>query len=208
MGPNDHTATNRSTYDRIARAYAEKHNCGDPSKEDWFSGLQDAFLASLPVEGLLADLGCGPGTDGSRFAKEGYRVIGMDLSAGMLSIAARGLVGRLAQADLRALPVDCGRLDGIWCVAALLHVPEQDTDQVLREFRRTLRHSGSLALVTALGESSRFEAVPYAPDEQRWFVYRHPDRLREQLRVAGFRIRMEDQAPGNRVWLTVLAQAA
>lgn len=131
----------------------------------------------------------------------------MDLSAGMLSAADNGLVGRLAQADLRALPVGSGRLDGIWCVAALLHIPEQDTVRVLHEFRRALRHAGSLALVTALGESSRFEVVPYAPDERRWFVYRRQDRLRVQLEATGFKIRMEDQVPGNRNWLTVLAQA-
>jgi SAM-dependent methyltransferase len=77
----------------------------------------------------VADLGCGPGSDGARFAGEGYRVVGMDLSAGMLAIAARRLDGRVTQADLRRLPLVSGRLDGIWCVAALLHVPEDDTDQ-------------------------------------------------------------------------------
>jgi SAM-dependent methyltransferase len=125
----------------------------------------------------------------------------------MLAIAARSLGGRALQADLRAIPLASHQLDGIWCIASLLHVPEQDTDRVLLEFRRTLRHSGSLALVTALGESSRFEPVPYAPDEERWFVYRHADRLIKQLVAAGFHTRIEEQIQGDRLWYGVLAEA-
>jgi len=131
----------------------------------------------------------------------------MDLSAGMLTVAARSLGGRVAQADLRALPIQGGRLDGIWCSAALLHVSDEDTAQVLQEFRRTLKPSGSLALVTALGDGARLEAVPYAPDEQRWFVYRRADRLRQQMREAGFSTPIEDEIAGNREWATFLTSA-
>ena len=173
-----------------------------PTDGRWFPDLEDAFLGTLPARGLLADLGCGPGLDGARFAAAGFRVVGMDLSAGMLSVAARSLGGRVAQADLRALPIRSGRLDGIWCSAALLHVPERTPPVCCREFRRALRSSGSLALVTALGDGARFEAVPYAPDERRWFVYRRTDRLRQQLREAGFDTRIEGEVAGNREWVT------
>ena len=178
-----------------------------PNHTGAFSELYDAFLGGLSEKALLADLGCGPGLDSARFVQEGFRVLGMDLSAGMLSNAAETALGRLVQADLRALPIEDGRLDGIWCVAALLHVPERDTTQVLREFRRTMGRIGNLALVTALGESSRFEAVPYAPNEHRWFVYRRRDRLIEQVQKAGFSIEWADQAQGSRTWLTLLGQA-
>ncbi len=42
----------------------------------------------------------------------------------MLAAAGRVLPGSLVQADIRRLPVRSGSLDGIWCCAALLHVPE------------------------------------------------------------------------------------
>lgn len=203
----DHSATNRSTYDRIARRYLENQIRRRPDNEHVFSELRDAFLGSLADGSLLADLGCGPGLDAARFVEEGLRVLAMDSSAGMLSIATGRMLGRLVQADLRALPIEDGRLDGIWCVAALLHVPERDTGRVVGEFRRTMRRFGNLALVTALGDSSRTEAVPYAPNEQRWFVYRRRDQLSEQVRKAGFTIEREDQIEGNRTWLTVLAKA-
>jgi SAM-dependent methyltransferase len=203
----DFTTVNRETYDRIAGLYAANQREKQPSDGRWFPDLEDAFLEGVPARGLLADLGCGPALDGARFAEAGFRVIGMDLSAGMLAIAARSLGGQIAQADVRAPPIREGRLDGIWCAAALLHVPEEDTAQVLREFRRTLKPSGSLALVTAVGDGARLESVPYAPDEKRWFIYRGADRLRLQMREAGFSAPIDNRITGNREWVTLLASA-
>jgi SAM-dependent methyltransferase len=203
----DFTALNRSTYDRIASRYVRNQTLNRSGNEGAFSVLERSFLATVPAGGLVADLGCGPGVDGARFAGDGFRVVGLDLSTGMLSMAATHLDGLVMQADLRALPLVSGRLDGIWSVAALLHVPEDDTDQVLRECRRAVRDTGVLALVTAVGDSTRFEDVPYAPGERRWFVYRRPQRLGEQLRLAGWDVRVQGQLARNRLWLTILADA-
>jgi SAM-dependent methyltransferase len=202
----DFTATNRQTYDRIACRYVENQERQRSDNEHLFSALETAFLATVPDNGLVADLGCGPASDGARFAGRGLRVVGMDLSAGMLSVASGRLGGRVAQADLRALPIASDCLDGIWCAAALLHVPEEDTERVLSEFKRSLRPSAVLALVTALGESAGFEVAAYAPEERRWFVYRSADRLRQQLNQAGFGILEETQLSRNRLWLSVLAR--
>lgn len=206
-GYEDFTAVNRATYDRIAGSYASNQRDKKPPDGRWFPDIEDAFLGSLPARALLADLGCGPGLDGARFVEAGFRVVGMDLSTGMLTVAARCLGGRVAQADLRALPIRGASLDGIWCSAALLHVPDDDTTRVLKEFRRTLRPSGSIALITALGHGPQFEAVPYAPDEQRWFVYRDADQLRQQVSEAGFSTRATERVAGNREWATLLASA-
>ena len=206
MGSDDHTAWNRSTYDRIAARYAENQARQHSDNERWFSTLYEAFIARMPVTGRVADLGCGPASDGARLARGGFQVVAMDLSMGMLSVAASRLPGHLAQADLRAVPIRSQGLDGVWCCAALLHVPEEDTERVLAEFARIIRPGGVLALVTAIGESSCLEEVPYAPDERRWFVYRSTDRLREQLRQANFDVCLDSQITRNRIWLTILAE--
>jgi SAM-dependent methyltransferase len=203
----DFTPVNRATYDRISRRYADRQEQQRPADGRWFPALEEAFLQDVTARGLIADLGCGPGLDGARFIQAGFRVVGMDLSASMLAIAAEPLGGAAIQADLRALPIGSGSLDGIWCCAALLHVPEIDTPRVLHGFRRVLKPDGSLALVTALGEGHRLEDVPYAPGEQRWFAYRRADRLGRQLREAGFRLLIDDVVTTNREWLTVLAEA-
>jgi SAM-dependent methyltransferase len=206
--PSDHTSSNRATYDRIALRYAQHQNQPRTPADDLFSSFERAFLARVPDAGVVGDMGCGPAMDGGRFAAQGYRVLGLDLSMGMLAVAAERLPGRLVQGDLRALPLASGQLDAIWSVASLLHVPQRDTSKVLLEFRRTLAITGTLALITALGEGDVFEAVPYAPDEQRWFVYRNRHRLVQQVRDAGFSVDFEGQVEGNRLWSTVLATSA
>jgi SAM-dependent methyltransferase len=203
----DSTSSNRQTYDRIARSYADSQVQLPSGEEHWLFRVERDFVAGLPGEGIVADMGCGPAYDGLRLAGRGLRVLGMDLSAGMLAIAAQHLNGHVAQADLRVLPIASQQLDGIWNMASLLHVPERDTPTVLGEFRRVMRPSGSLVLVTALGDSARHEPVPYAADESRWFVYRDPVVLKAQMREAGFVIRSEEERQSTRHWWAVLASS-
>ena len=123
--------------------------------------------------------------------------LAVDLSAGMLRIAAEWLDGHLVQGDLRALPLAAGCLDGIWNVAAMLHIPERETLTVLHEFRRVMKTSGSLGLVTALGDGSAHEAVAYASDESRWFVYRNQASLMTLMKDVGFVVQSEALIQGN-----------
>jgi ubiquinone/menaquinone biosynthesis C-methylase UbiE len=204
----DHVGITRATYDRIAPRYLERQVTSMSRVDRLFAPVEASFAAALPRRGVVADMGCGPGLDGARWANAGYRVIGLDLSAGMLDVARERLGGRLIQGDLRRIPIGDGRLDGIWSAAALVHVPEPDTEVVLREFRRTLRDTGTLALVTAVGEGERFEPVPYAPEERRWFIYREPRRLAAQLAESGLHVEQRFEVPGTRHWLCLLATAS
>ena len=63
----------------------------------------------------------------------GHRVVGVDRSAAMLAIAAGPLAGHVTRGDLRGLPLASASLDGIWCCASLLHVPQDQTPTVLAE---------------------------------------------------------------------------
>ena len=198
----DPTRHNQTAYDRIASLYTERQAGLSRS----FADLTAAFIDRLPPSAGVADLGCGPAIDGAVLAQAGHRVVGLDRSAGMLTHAARALPGRVAQADLRSLPVASRSLDGIWCCAALLHVPQDETMTVLREMHRVLRQDGHVALITALGQGTRLEPVPYAPHTRRWFFYRDPAELDDQLRRAEFQVLARAEEPSSRHWVKVLAQ--
>ena len=154
------TMHNQAAYDQIAGLYAARHTERDRS----FPGLAAAFAARLPSVADIADLGCGPASDGARFARAGHRVTGIDRSAGMLAHAARALPGRVVRADLRRLPV--------------------------------------------AGQGVRLEQVPYAQDTQRWFFYRDPAELDEQVRGAGLQVVAVTEEITHRHWLKILARAA
>jgi SAM-dependent methyltransferase len=194
------TRHNQAVYDQIAPHYARRQAGRKPS----FSDLMDALTARLPARALVADLGCGPGHDGARIIQAGHRVVGIDRSAAMLAIAAGPLAGQVTRGDLRCLPLASASLDGIWCCASLLHVPQDQTATVLAELRRVLRPGGHLALITALGEGRRLEPVPFAPDVQRWYFYRQADELAAQLPAAGLDVLSVSEESTTRHWLKAL----
>ena len=196
------TAHNQAAYDQIAGQYASRRAGLDRS----FPQLRAALAGRLPRVADIADLGCGPGLDGAQFARAGHRVTGVDRSAGMLAHAARALPGRVVRGDLRRLPLASRSIDGIWCSASLLHVPHDQTTAALDEMRRILRPGGCLALVTAAGQGARLESVPYAPDTQRWFFYREPAELDQQLRGAGLAVVTMTEEITSRHWLKILAE--
>ncbi|HVA86114.1 MAG TPA: class I SAM-dependent methyltransferase [Candidatus Saccharimonadales bacterium] len=125
----------------------------------------DAFLAARPQATAL-DIGTGTGTLTLAAARRwpGARIIGTDLSAGMLAVAA-------ARAR-DELPTDAGRLRFETGPADALPLPDASVDAVMssfvfqlvpdrpaamREARRVLRPGGRLAVVTWRGEEPPFE---------------------------------------------------
>lgn len=81
-----------------------------------------AFVKSHVPTGLALDVGCGTGTLAGMLQSTGYRVIGVDLSLGMLKVgrAYRHLRGVVADGSL--LPFGDGVFDLTYCVAVLHHI--------------------------------------------------------------------------------------
>lgn len=99
------------------------------------------LLGQTTEGGLFVDVGCGTGNV-LKFAQRAFdRAIGMDISAGMLSVAKeRGLVVCLA--DALTLPVASASVDAISCFSVLYHLYHQRP--YLAEFYRVLKPGGYL----------------------------------------------------------------
>jgi SAM-dependent methyltransferase len=138
----------------------------DPLAQDAFDQLADGYAARIdakahnafydrpavqsllpPVAGKrVLDAGCGPGAYAEWLAGRGARVVGLDVSRGMLRAARRRLGGRadLVRADLgRPLAfLPAGAFDVVVSALTLDYV--RDWDAVFREFFRVLRAPGHL----------------------------------------------------------------
>jgi SAM-dependent methyltransferase len=93
----------------------------------------------------VAEVGCGVGTDGSRFLEDGARYLGVDQS-GVAARTARatfdmlGLGGVVVQGDATAPPLRSEGVDFVYSNGVLHHIP--DTEAAVRESRRVLRPAG------------------------------------------------------------------
>lgn len=191
--------SNRATYDEIGAAYAELNRELPQSVVE----SMERFLAVVPPDSLVADVGCGPGRDLVELRRRGLRVIGFDLSVGMLR--AGGLSG-VALADMTRLPVRPGSLDGIWCAAAFLHIPRELSAGTVDGFAQALRPGGRLHLSVAEGEGDQVQPARLGEGRDLFFVQHGEDALRELLRSSGFAITSVHRSQSHRQWLTIGAQ--
>jgi SAM-dependent methyltransferase len=103
-------------------------------------------------DAVTLDLGCGTGSAGSYLAGRGGRVVGLDLSAGMLR-ACRAAGGfPVCQGDVLRLPFAEGAFAAVVAFYSLHHVPRTELGTVLAETARVVRPGGVLLLGTHLGE--------------------------------------------------------
>lgn len=189
----------QATYDLIAAEYAARNASTDADAP------QDAaaMVARLPRRAIVADVGCGPGREMSMLREMGVQVVGFDLSLGQLRV---GAASSVAQADMRRLPLADAVVDGVWCRAALLHIPRTDVPAVLGEFARVIRSGGELCLSVAEGDGEGWEvAWHYASSSSRWFTYHRETELSALLAHVGFSVHRTQRNHTHRDWLSINA---
>jgi demethylmenaquinone methyltransferase/2-methoxy-6-polyprenyl-1,4-benzoquinol methylase len=98
---------------------------------------------ALPAGALVLDLACGTGDLSRLGVRQGYRVIGTDLSAGML--AANDRTAPAVEADGRHLPFADATFNGLVCGYALRNF--SDLPGTMAEAARVLRPGGRLAVL-------------------------------------------------------------
>lgn len=132
-------------------------------------------------DGLVVDLGCGPG----RYLDQiGAQVVGVDVCWAMLALA-RSRGRPLARADLESLPFGNGVFSGAFARHSYLHVPKQGTPRAFSELKRVLRPGGFLMLSLIEGD---YEGHNLRGDDfpGRYFALWTIAELRDALGGAGF----------------------
>lgn len=184
MADTDTNAT-RASYNRVASDYARRFD-----DELEHKPLERDMLASFAAEvgdGLICDLGCGPGHVAAYLRGCGAEVVGLDLSDAMVEEARRRHPDvRFDQADMRALPFADGALAGIVALYSLIHIPPDEIPMTLAELRRTLQPDGALLVGFHVGEEMRHLDAWWDQPVSLDFHFFTVERMRGWLTGAGF----------------------
>lgn len=167
------TGVNRGLWDYLnSRSVAQNYDAALAGSA-LLSADESFVLRHCPTPGRLIDLGCGTGRLLLAFAKRGYRVLGVDLSREMLSVArnkaaAEGVAVDLLQANLAEL--DCvadASCDYAACLFSTLGMLTGAAvrRQVVRHVFRVLRPGGRFVLHV---HNRWFNA--WDPEGRRWLV--------------------------------------
>lgn len=105
--------------------------------------LIDDFIALLPKDATVLDLGCGSGRDSLYFKKNGFDVYAMDGSKEMIEHTKKYIGNRAKLATFDDYTTNI-KFDGIWALASLLHVPRNDIEMILNKYINFLKEDGLL----------------------------------------------------------------
>lgn len=136
-----------------------------PSFKDRLSLFNNAIHQKLPVNSLVLDYGCGTGVLSYSLSETGYKVIGLDVSAGMIDICQN----KLETVDQGTPPPEFQHInensniskyvnscDGIVSSSVLEYVKDDTT--ALRQFNAILKPNGILVF-----------SVPHKGSITAWF---------------------------------------
>jgi len=195
----------QATYDKIAPTFA-KTNAEMPEN---LLIQAPKFIKTIPQNGRCLDLGCGAGRDVAWFEELGLSIFGADISIGMLAEARKITSRPLAQMDMLHLGFADKSFAGIWCNAALLHIPKADAPQALKEIRHILWDNGVLDLAVQLGDGEGFEDNPYQTGQGERFYSRYQEaEMQQMLTASGFIILEMEKITSKRKWLRFVARCA
>jgi SAM-dependent methyltransferase len=177
----------RISYDTVAESYAEYVRdalAGAP----FVSAALGVFADSVRGQGLVADIGCGPGHVTAHLRKLGVDAFGLDLSAAMIDVARRQHPeSAFAVGTMTALGIADESLAGLLAFWSLIHIPDEAILGVLTEFRRVLRSGALVLLGFHLGDRSRLKTEGYGGHPMNVYVHRRPaERMVGWLEDAGF----------------------
>jgi len=144
----------REMFDHIAPTYDELNHVMSLNVDKlWRRHALKAIVDGTPQD--ILDVACGTGDSTvsiARAAAEGSRIVGVDISEGMMSLvgekAEKAGVGdriQLQMADGEALPFEEGRFDRVTCAFGIRNFEHREKG--LAEFRRVLKEGGRTVIL-------------------------------------------------------------
>jgi len=176
--------TTKQSYEMTAKVFSQNVAHLAPSESI------EKFIALLPPQPKIIDIGCGSGRDAKIFTEKGIDVLGVDFSSHLLEIAKEHApLARFELMDIEKLDLPEASFDGVWAACSLLHISKQEFPSVLKQIHSLLKKEGSLYLTLKKGVGERLEKdTRYDGNPEKFWSYFEEDELRNLIQTAKFKI--------------------
>jgi len=193
-GPGRDVERTRSSYDTVAEQYARQiaHElAGKPVDR----ALYALFAELVGTDGIVADVGCGPGHVADHLAAMGLTVLGIDASPGMITVARRRYPRpRFEVGTFAALPADDGAWMGAVVPYSIIHLDRAERRAAAVELARAIRPGGWLLVAFHITDPDH--PVGSVVHLTEWwgsevdldFHFLDPAEVSADLAAAGFRL--------------------
>ncbi len=172
------------SYDSAAKAYAE-HLADELRHKPLDRHLLNRFAEGTRGRGLVADLGCGPGHVARYLHEQGVTVLGLDLSPGMVEVAAGlhpGLDFRVG--DMTRLDLPDASLAGVVSFYSIVHFEPSELGAVFQQMRRALAPGGLALVAFHIGDQVVHLDDLFGAPVSLDFRFHAPGTVVEELRMA------------------------
>ncbi|HBR80282.1 MAG: Methyltransferase type 11 [Candidatus Uhrbacteria bacterium GW2011_GWE2_45_35] len=123
----------QQSYDRIAKDWYQDNL----TNENWWQVGIDFFVDCLSEGAAVLDIGCGCGEKTKYLSDRDFRVTGVDYSEGMLAEARRQYSNlKFLHLDFRQAEILGREFDGIFSLAAFLHLPKKETPETIKSLTK------------------------------------------------------------------------
>jgi ubiquinone/menaquinone biosynthesis C-methylase UbiE len=152
-----------------------------------YDSTYDYFISSLPKKGRVLDLACGSGVIARRIKKARplLEIVGVDLSAEMLSIARNTVNGGLfIEADICTWKPP-HRFDGIVVGFGLPYLDPAESVALISRYAKFLVPGGGFYVSYMQGTSEGYESVSFCPGQPLYLYYHDSTTITNAMIQAG-----------------------
>ena len=182
------TQNTQTSYDQVARQYAEKFK-DEMDDKPFDRACLDRLARAVGDLGPICDLGCGPGQIARYLHRQGADVLGVDLSPCMIAEAQR-LNSDIPfhEGNMLALPDADNSWGGIAAFYCIIHIPREQVVDALREMKRALKPGGVLLLTFHIGDEIKHVEEWWEKPVDLDFAFYQPAEMEAWLKEAGFEL--------------------